>query len=60
MDVAEDKVELVKGHTHLLMLQVQSVKVWQEELELKEVTKLEPEEELLVTDQMDMVQEELD
>jgi hypothetical protein len=60
MDVVEDKVELVKGHTHLLMLQVQSVKVWQEELELKEVTKLEPEEELLVTDQMDMVQEELD
>ena len=60
LDLAGAKVELVKEDTHLVMPQVQLVKVLQEDLELKEVTKPEPEAERVVKDQMLMDPEELD
>ena len=60
MDLAEAKVELVKEGTHLVMPQVQLVKVLQEDLELKEVTKPEQAEEPEGKEQMLMDPEELD
>ncbi len=60
MDLAGAKVELVKEDTHLVMPQVQLVKVCQADLELKEVTKPEQAEEPEGKEQMLMDQEELD
>ena len=60
LDLAEAKVELVKEVTHLVMPQVQLVKVLQEDLELKEVTKPGQAEEPEGKDQMLMDPEELD